>query len=467
MPNKKCVVARCTHTSRRHKTLTFYCFPKDDKLQRKWIKAVSLRALLNYRWKPSDRICSAHFPNGRKLGKNNIPSIFPRWDFKKKQVVWPVDISSLLKENLYPVDNNDVFTSKSDIENKPIHGEDEVDRPSEINETNIFHISTENTTIVDESEDLRDEVECNSTGNKEKVSINDGDCPNCGTLRQRVQDLEKQRDIQRFGVKRFMLSDSDMRFYTGLPDYRTFLALYNFLKPQPGFQLNYYNNYTNKTASEHQVVRGRPRSLNSIDELFLTLIRLRLNLFEKDLGDRFNISQSTVSEIFSTWIDRMHDCLGQLKFTANPSMMKQYLPACFKSGHEDVSLIIDCTEIFLERPSQVIQQSATWSDYKSHNTGKALLALSPVMLPVFTSDIFPGSISDEEMVIECGVLQYAQNGDRWLADKGFLIQHILNKYGVRVDTPEKLEGMGQFNYQEDCKNRKNSQVRVHVERGIR
>lgn len=85
------------------------------------------------------------------------------------------------------------------------------------------------------------------------------------------------------------------------------------------------------------------------------------------------------------------------------------------------------------------------------------------MLPLFTSDLFPGSILDEEMVTQCGVVQYAQKGDRWLADKSFLIQHILDEYGVRVDTPEKLERKGQFNQQEDSKNRKNSHERLHVE----
>ena len=38
-----------------------------------------------------------------------------------------------------------------------------------------------------------------------------------------------------------MGNDSDNRFYTGRPDYATFIALYNFVKPNPGFRLNYYN----------------------------------------------------------------------------------------------------------------------------------------------------------------------------------------------------------------------------------
>ena len=52
-------------------------------------------------------------------------------------------------------------------------------------------------------------------------------------------------------------------------------------------------------------------------------------------------------------------------------------------------------------------------------------------MTVFISEIFPGSKSDEE-------------GDRWLADKGFIVQKILDNYGVIVQTPVKLSGKMQF-----------------------
>lgn len=46
-------------------------------------------------------------------------------------------------------------------------------------------------------------------------------------VQERIRNLEEQRVVERFGVRRFM-SDSDMRFYTGLglPDYQTFISLY-------------------------------------------------------------------------------------------------------------------------------------------------------------------------------------------------------------------------------------------------
>ena len=103
---------------------------------------------------------------------------------------------------------------------------------------------------------------------------------------------------------------------------------------------------------------------------------------------------------------------------------------------------------------------------KGHNTGKGLIALSPLLLPVFVSDIFPGSKSGEEIVKDSGILSLAQVGDRWLADKGFMVQHILDGYGVIVETPEKLSKKKQFTEEQDMHNRKNSQVRVHVERAI-
>ena len=80
-----------------------------------------------------------------------------------------------------------------------------------------------------------------------------------------IRKLEEQRVVERFGVCQFMASDSDMRFYTGLLDYQTFISLYNFLKPKLSFSLNYYNEYSN--VSKHPsfiVFRGRPRKLQYV-----------------------------------------------------------------------------------------------------------------------------------------------------------------------------------------------------------
>ena len=112
-------------------------------------------------------------------------------------------------------------------------------------------------------------------------------------------------------MERFNEDDEAIRFYTGLPDYDTFLALYNFMKAAPGYQLNYKNNKAIHVPRHPSYVNIRdwPRTLSDMDELFLTLQRLRLNLLETDLHHRYDIPVTTVSEIFITWIDRLDYCL--------------------------------------------------------------------------------------------------------------------------------------------------------------
>ena len=390
---------------------TIYTFLRDKKLRRKWIRAASLRRK-NYKWKASDRVYSVHFPGGRKCGGNNITAVFPRRDLKTGDIVWPVDISGLLQEKSYVVET------------------EERERESNASGKNTVITAGGFPSFSDENEPDSESKEVNK-GSEVK---------------------------ENFGVKTFMLSDSDIRFYTGLPNYNTFAALYIFLRPRSGTQLNYYNGYTNAPQHPSYVVsRGRPRNLNEIDELFRTMNRLRLGLLEKELANRFNIKQTEVSRIFFNlqWVHRTLDCLGQLSFTADRDTMKMFSPKCFKPEHEDVYFIIDCTELFLKKPSQVIQQSATWSEYKGHNTGNALIALSPVA--VFVADVYSGSKPDEEILSESGILARAHRGDIWLADKDFIVQHIFDDYGVRTDMPVKLEGEKKFS-EEEVQNRRNFQV---------
>ena len=91
----KCAVFRCPHKSWVHKNLAFFSFPTDPKLKQKWVAALKARTM-DYKWQSNHRVCSAHFPGGRRYGTNNIPAVFPRKDKRTDQIVWPIDISYLL-----------------------------------------------------------------------------------------------------------------------------------------------------------------------------------------------------------------------------------------------------------------------------------------------------------------------------------------------------------------------------------
>ena len=76
----------------------------------------------------------------------------------------------------------------------------------------------------------------------------------------------------------------------------------------------------------------------------------------------------------------------------------------------------------------------TYSSYKSKNTFKALISVSPNGAIIFCSYLFTGNTSDKEAVIRSGVLKTLQADNMILADKVFLIHDILPP-GVTVNLP--------------------------------
>ena len=80
-------------------------------------------------------------------------------------------------------------------------------------------------------------------------------------------------------------------------------------------------------------------------------------------------------------------------------LIKKYLPKCF-SKYPRTRVVIDCTEIKVEKPSAPSSQKVTWSDYKSHNTSKLLVGITPSGAFSFISDLYSGAISDRAITIK-------------------------------------------------------------------
>ncbi len=209
--------------------------------------------------------------------------------------------------------------------------------------------------------------------------------------------------LSAFRLERFIGSDGDFRFYTGFPNYSIFKAFYDYLSPACE-HLVYHGSNTAPITSESQIKCGKQRSMSPEQELFLVLTRLRLGLLLQDIAHRFNISPSSVSRIFKTWIPFLHQRLRALPIWPSRKFIDDNMPSCFKQVYPKTRVIIDCTEFFIEMPSSCRSQSITFSSYKNHNTAKGLIGISPNGYPSFVSSLYAGRTSDKKITNDCGIL---------------------------------------------------------------
>ena len=196
------------------------------------------------------------------------------------------------------------------------------------------------------------------------------------------------------------------------------------------------------------------------------LYRLQCNPLEKDIGDRVSLRPSSISRIVVTWVNFLYFRLKQLPIWASRKMVDDEMPSCFKSHYQKTRVIIDCTEIFVQMPSSFRAQSQTYSQYKSHNTAKGLVGISPNGMVTFISHLYGGHVSDKALTVDCGLLELLEGGDVVMADKGFDIQDLLVTKKVILNIPSFLREKEQLSLAEEAETRRIASVRIHVERAI-
>ena len=143
------------------------------------------------------------------------------------------------------------------------------------------------------------------------------------------------------------------------------------------------------------------------------------------------------------------------------------MPDCFKQTFPNTRVIIDCTELFCQRPSSLTIQSNLFSHYKHHVMYKGLVGIAPSGAITFVSELYNGSTSDVEVVKRCGILNenFFNNGDDVMADRGFTISDLLPK-NVSLNIPAFLAGREQLSEKEVTESQTIAAVRIHVERAI-
>lgn len=179
--------------------------------------------------------------------------------------------------------------------------------------------------------------------------------------------------------------------------------------------------------------------LSPIDQFFLFMVKIRTGISNEFLAILFKVSSSTVSRIFNKITEIIYIKIKKLNIWPNKTQIKEYMPIEFIKMYPDCRVIVDTTELYIQKPLKLSEQQLTFSFYKNANTLKALIGIAPSGAISFISDLWCGSISDKAIFIESGILNLLESGDVVLADRGFTIAKELEKKKLQIDNATLLK----------------------------
>lgn len=248
-------------------------------------------------------------------------------------------------------------------------------------------------------------------------------------------------------------------FFCRFATHRHFMAFWEQIEPSTHRMIR----VTCSKATRETCPSVKTRALPAIDELFLFMMHLALGLKQKDLGHRFQVHQTTVSRIITTWANFLFLLLGSARIWLPKEIVRAYMPEEFEN-FRDTQVILDCTELRCQTPSSLLLQSEVFSSYKSHCTFKGLIGMAPHGAVTFVSGLYAGSISDRELFKQSGIIDVLTPDMAIMVDKGFLVDNLVP---CKVHRPAFVTKGTQMSAEEVRHTQSVARLRVHVERLIR
>ncbi|CAN7950319.1 unnamed protein product [Ixodes pacificus] len=287
-------------------------------------------------------------------------------------------------------------------------------------------------------------------------------------MQQRILSLEadnmrlqvelQHHETRRLSVDFIRHDPKQCIYYTGLPEFAVFEAVYDFFAPRAS-QMQYWS-----SSQKSNGMKGRPRELELIEEFFMVLTRLRTGMAGREMARNFGVHEATVSRLFTTWINFLQRELSTLARLPFLHEIQMYLPHAFRH-FLNTRIVLDGTEVRIQRPSSLAAQRQTFSPYKHFNTYKAVIGCTADGYISYVSKLWGGSVSDRLIVEESGLLGLLESGDAIMVDKGFKLNNI--PPGVQVHIPAFRKPQEPQMPEEDvAHSRRVASARVIVERVI-
>nr|XP_022308967.1 uncharacterized protein LOC111114789 [Crassostrea virginica]XP_022310818.1 uncharacterized protein LOC111116122 [Crassostrea virginica] len=463
---KGCCVHGCTANSMSNTDRNFYIIPKEAKRRDKWLRAIN-RAHVNKDgsvdrnrlWSPNSGhvyVCSAHFVSGKKVNDpchpDFVPSIFPQNEKpssikvdRYQRAIKRYNTESetqrtTARKKLKLLDQQsptNIMQFHSYVKSPDDHDSEHCDKDLSCNKAVQMKTRPVDPSLEKsdhEREMLFDEIE-NLICEKNEVL-------------ERVKILEKLMSVSSLHSDSVEGNDERCKMMTGIT-WGVFIHLFTFLSTFI------------KSSSTSKLP---PR-----EQLFLTLLKLRHNLTFEFFSHVKGIPKSTIVDYFWKWMDLMHYKLKFFIRWADRDIINKTIPPVFKEKFPRLTSIIDCFEIFIEAPKNLLARAQCYSSYKRHTTIKCFISCNPHGAINFLSKCWGGRASDAEIVRNSGFISslYHLPGDQILADRGFtLADDFAALCSAELITPSFTRGKKQLSAREVEISRKVSSVRIHIERVI-
>lgn len=273
---KSCCAVGCKNRYSKDSGIPFYRFPIDAERRAAWTSAVNRKD-----WVPNEHswICGAHFITGCKSNDPVSPDFTPSvFDYvkspQKRKLVNDIErYDRTVATKRKRMDNTAAASAATSLVARLAdNGTTDLEPHTEsfasttLSMSDIEKLESRTRLLEDENSKLKEE---NESLKEHSNNLQD----ECRLLKEPKCMLSQDW---------FEGSDTKVKYYTGLPNFVTLLAVYNFVAP--------YIEVTNRSV------------LSRFQQLMIVLIKLRLNLGDQDLAFRFGVNQSTISRCFNKMI---------------------------------------------------------------------------------------------------------------------------------------------------------------------
>ncbi|XP_062591937.1 uncharacterized protein LOC134253431 [Saccostrea cucullata] len=492
MPKVHCIAEGCSSDSRaaKSKHLSFHPIPKVASFRKKWLDLIrrdGLEEKINKSVKQNPIcdlrhlvVCSDHFVDGKPTPENPYPTLFRYNNYKRSKTTRKTNNSACIPTKITRYSPN--IAADSPNINQVLHaGEPLADITPAVNIKLVKQDAFVKSNVCYPYVAGEVELQSESLSPVPMISKCTRLTKENKNLKEENLSLKKQlehnaENLRNMLTSKISESDKTVKHFLGLPSLAFLLGFINTVS----LLFKNVNSWKGSRKGGEKVWQtekrrkpGKKRKLSLKEEFIIIMLKLRLGLDNITLSTLFGVSLSQISNMFTTWINFLYQYLEPVLKWPSKEKIRKHLPLSFKLKYPGTTSIIDCTEIFIQKPRNPSAQAATWSNYKSHNTLKALVAIQPNGAFTFVSNLWSGNISDRKITELSGYLDKLQYGDEIMADRGFQIRDLAIQKGAKLNMPpftrvsnRSIKGRV-LTSKEIQETRKIASVRIHVERAIR